>query len=107
MDTVKELNGQFWVFGIILTGICVIQAGLFLRLALKLNKKHNLYTKKDLNRAVKTSIIAVIGPGVNVLFGHVYVRLTGFGDYLYAVRSYRNSNARAYECTTGCCSDRL
>ena len=45
MDAVKNLNGTVWVFASLLIAMVIIQALLFLRLALNFNKKNNLATK--------------------------------------------------------------
>lgn len=65
---VNPLNKVFWIFGIILALFCCLQTLLFLRMAMKLNKKHDLCTKAELKETIKTSAIATIGPGINNLF---------------------------------------
>ncbi len=66
-DAVKNMNGTIWVFACLLIGMVVVQALLFLRLALRFNKQNNLLTRNELGHAAKTGAIAVIGPAISVM----------------------------------------
>lgn len=65
-DVVKSLNGTVWVFAALLIGMVVIQALLFLRLALNFNKKNSLLTKDEISSAARTGAVSVLGPAVSV-----------------------------------------
>lgn len=45
MDAVKSLNGEMWIFASLLIAVVILQAVLFLRLALRVNKKHQFYRR--------------------------------------------------------------
>lgn len=68
MDSMTTVNIIIWIFAIILIGFSFVQAALFVRQALRFNKKHELYTKEDLMSCAKTGLIATIAPGVNTVF---------------------------------------
>lgn len=63
MDTINIMNGTVWVFASLLIAIVVVQALLYLRMALNFNKKHGVLTKAEVGQAAKTGAIAAIGPG--------------------------------------------
>lgn len=63
-----QANTTIWIFAIILVGWTLVQAALFVRLALRFNKKHQVYSNQELKRCVRTGIIAAIGPGINSMF---------------------------------------
>lgn len=67
MDTVKSMNGTIWVFAVILIGMVVVQSLLFLRLALKFNKRNTVITTVELRQAVKTGAISAIGPALSTV----------------------------------------
>ena len=67
-QNISQANTTIWIFAAILVGWTVVQAALFVRLALRFNKKHNLYTSQDLKRCMRTGVIAAIGPGINSMF---------------------------------------
>ncbi len=67
MEAIKSMNGEIWVFASLLVGLVMIQALLFLRLALHFTKKHKLLNKDELNLATRTGLITAIGPAVSVL----------------------------------------
>lgn len=67
MDAVKNLNGEMWIFAALLIGLVVIQAVLFLRLALKQNKKHNYFTKKEINSFLRIGSVSVLGPSCSAM----------------------------------------
>lgn len=67
MEAINNMNGSIWIFAFLLVGMVVVQALLFLRLALNFNKKHNLLTKEEMNLATRTGLITAIGPAVGVL----------------------------------------
>lgn len=54
MDVIKSMNGKIWIFASILIALVVVQAVLFLRLALNTNKKYNILSKSEINQALKT-----------------------------------------------------
>lgn len=61
------MNGTIWVFAGLLVGMVVVQACIFLKLALDYNKKLHVLTKEDIRLATRTGFIAVIGPSFGVL----------------------------------------
>lgn len=67
MDAVKNLNGTVWVFASLLIAMVIIQALLFLRLALNFNKKNNLASKAEIVSAARTGAVSVFGPAVSVV----------------------------------------
>ena len=73
MDAVKNLNGTVWVFASLLIAMVIIQALLFLRLALNFNKKNNLATKAEIVSAARS---IGIDAKVNMQSGVIYVNGT-------------------------------
>ena len=67
MDVIKNMNGTVWVFAALLIGMVLIQSGMFLRLALKMNKKTNAVSKEELSQAYKTGAVSAIGPVFSTL----------------------------------------
>lgn len=67
MDVIKNMNGTVWVFAALLIGMVLIQSGMFLRLALKMNKKTNAVSKEELSQAYKTGAVSAIGPAFSTL----------------------------------------
>lgn len=67
VDAVKNMNGTIWIFAALLIGMVVVQALLFLRLALRFNKQNNLLTRNELSHAARTGAIAVVGPAISVM----------------------------------------
>lgn len=67
LDVVQDLNGTVWVFTAMLIGVVIVQALLFLRMALKFNKKNNLLSRNEITRAARTGAISVAGPAVSVI----------------------------------------
>lgn len=67
LEAAGKLNGTIWVFTAILIGLVLVQSFLFLRLALKFNKKNKLVTKEEVKRAVQTGAISAIGPSFSSL----------------------------------------
>lgn len=67
MDTIATVNGTVWVFAILLIVNVVVQALLFLRLALNFNKKHKVVTQEEIGQAAKTGALAAVGPSISVL----------------------------------------
>ena len=66
-DPVSRLNTLILPFAAILILFVVLQATLFLRHALKFNRKHQLYTASELREAVKTSAVGTIGPAFSAM----------------------------------------
>lgn len=66
-ETVSSMNGTLWIFAILLIAWVIVQSLLFLRLALKYNKKYQLATTKELKSAARTGMVSVIGPSVSVI----------------------------------------
>lgn len=66
-DVIKNVNGTVWVFAALLIGMVIVQAVMFLRLALNFNKKNNLLSKQEVSQAAKTGFISVFGPAVSVV----------------------------------------
>lgn len=65
MEAIKNMNGTIWVFAIILIGLVLVQSFLFLRLALRFNKKHQLASSQELKDAVRVGGIAAVGPSLS------------------------------------------
>lgn len=65
MDAIKQMNPTIWVFAAILIALVLVQSFLFLRLALKFNKKNNLVTKAEIKSAAQTGAIAAFGPSIS------------------------------------------
>lgn len=61
------MNGSAWVFAGILILMVIIQALLFLRMALRFNKKHGVLTGEEVNLAVRTGAIAAVGPALSTI----------------------------------------
>lgn len=66
-EAVKNITAIIWPFAFVLLGFVLVQATLFMRNALKFNKKYNLYSKEDLTSIVKTSAVSTIGPSLSVV----------------------------------------
>lgn len=80
MDEFTKAQVVVWISAIVLVGFCVIQAFLFLRVVLKFNNKHNIYSKSDIKECVKTGLVAVVGPGISTMFmGIAFMALLGSG----------------------------
>lgn len=67
MDVIKKMNGTTWVFAVLLIGMVLVQAALFLRLALRMNKKTGVVSKEELSLAYKTGAVSAIGPAFSSL----------------------------------------
>ena len=67
METIKQLNPTLWVFAAFLIAWVIVQAAMFVRLALDFNKRNNLLTKQEINDCVKIGSTSVIGPAVNAI----------------------------------------
>lgn len=66
-QAVKNVTAAVWPFAIILLGFVLVQSLLFMRNALKFNKKYQLYSKDDLRSIAKSSTISSIGPSFSVV----------------------------------------
>lgn len=66
-EPVAHLNGTIWVFAFILIAFVIIQAAVFLKMALKFNKENKILSDQEVNMAVKTGILSVIGPACSVV----------------------------------------
>ena len=66
-QAVSNVNAVVWPFAIILIGFVLIQATVFLRMALKFNKENNIVSDSDIKTAMKTGGISVIPPAFSVL----------------------------------------
>lgn len=64
-ETVMQLNKYVVFFALIIIAWVIVQCTLFMRLALRFNKKNQLVSKEELKDAVKTGSIAVVGPALN------------------------------------------
>jgi hypothetical protein len=64
-ETVSSMNGTLWIFAVLLIVMVVIQAVLFLKLALRFNAKNKLLTREELKSVARTGAISVIGPGIS------------------------------------------
>lgn len=64
-DVVASMNGKLWIFAALLIGMVGIQALIFLRAALRFNKRNSLLTREELKSAVRSGTISVIGPAIS------------------------------------------
>lgn len=60
--TIETLNPIMWVFAAIIIGAVLIQAFLFLRMALRFNKKNHVLTKEELTRCATTGAVHPSAP---------------------------------------------
>lgn len=67
METVRMMNPTIWLFAAILIVWVIVQAYLFVKLALNFNKRNALMTKAELKNCVKVGSTAVIGPALNAV----------------------------------------
>ena len=67
MDAVKSLNGEMWIFASLLIAVVILQAVLFLRLALRVNKKHQYFTREEIGHFLKMGSLSVPGPAFSVV----------------------------------------
>ncbi len=67
MNVIAEVNKVVLPFAIILISIVIVQAILFLHNALMFNKKHQMFSKEEIQDAMKSSIIGTIGPSFSVI----------------------------------------
>ena len=67
METIKMMNPTIWVFAAILIVWVIVQAGLFVRLALNFNKKNNLMDQAEISNCVKIGATSVVGPAINAI----------------------------------------
>ena len=65
MEAVKNLNGAMWVFAALVIALVILQAYLFLRLALKWNRKKNYFTGSEVKSLLKMGSVSVIGPALS------------------------------------------
>lgn len=72
MSTIEKLNPIMWVFAAVIIGAVLVQTFLFLRMALRFNKKNHVLTKEELIRCATTGAVASIGPS----FSSVVVALS-------------------------------
>lgn len=66
-EAVSNVNAVVWPFAIILIAFVIIQATIFLRMALKFNKENKVVSDGDIKTAMKTGGISVIPPAFSVL----------------------------------------
>ena len=66
-EVVSNVTHVLWPFACILLGFVCVQALIFMRNALKFNKKYNLYSKAELVEIAKISSVATIGPSLSVV----------------------------------------
>jgi hypothetical protein len=77
-ETVSSMNGTLWIFAILLIGMVVIQAVLFLKIALRFNRKNKLLTREELKSVARTGAISVIGPGIsNIVIALSLIAMVG------------------------------
>ena len=65
MEAIKHMHGTLGIFAIILICLVLAQSFLFLRLAMRFNRKHKLVSDEEVKEAVSTGAVAAIGPSVN------------------------------------------
>ena len=66
-EVVSNVTHVLWPFACVLLGFVCVQALIFMRNALKFNKKYNLYSKAELVEIAKISSVATIGPSLSVV----------------------------------------
>ncbi|SHK61084.1 DUF5058 family protein [Hespellia stercorisuis] len=66
-QAVQNVTNIIWPFAIILLSFVVVQAVLFMKNALRFNKKYSLYSSKDLKSIAKSSAVSSIGPSFSVV----------------------------------------
>lgn len=64
-DVIASMNGTLWIFAALLIGMVIVQALIFLRAALRFNKRNNLVTSEELKSAARSGTISVIGPAIS------------------------------------------
>lgn len=64
---IQQVNGEMWIFAALLIGIVIIQAVIFLRLALKWNKRKNYFSDTEVHSLLKLGSVSVIGPSMSVM----------------------------------------
>lgn len=64
-DTVSSMNGTLWIFAALLIGMVLIQTSIFVRMALKFNKKNKVVTDAEIKSAIKAGSVSVIGPAIS------------------------------------------
>lgn len=67
MSAIQILNPIVWVFAVVLICFVIFQSILFLRHALRFNKKHQVLTDKEVKDAMQTGAVSVIGPAFSIL----------------------------------------
>ena len=60
MEAIKNMNGTLWIFAIILICLVLAQSFLFLRLAMRFNRKHKLVSDEEVKEAVSTGAVAAM-----------------------------------------------
>lgn len=113
MSDLSNAQLWIWIFAIILVGFTWVQAFLFLRVALRFNKKHNIFTKEELMTAAKTGATASLGPGINTVFlglsmisliggGYTFMRCGVIGAPMFELMIIEYaSNFLGYDTTSG------
>lgn len=77
-EVVKSMNGTIWIFAALLIAIVLLQAYLFLRLALRYNKKYQLVSQSELKEAAKVGALSTIGPSLsNIVVALGLISLVG------------------------------
>ncbi len=72
MNIIAEVNKVVLPFAIILISIVIVQATLFLHNALMFNKKHQMFSKEEIQDAMKSGVLAgfpCVDLKVNLVFG--------------------------------------
>lgn len=64
-ETISSMNGTLWVFAGLLIAMVVVQAVIFLRAALRFNKKNSLVTSDEIKSAARTGTVSVFGPSIS------------------------------------------
>ena len=66
--SIVAINQELRPFAVLLVGWTIVQAMLFVRLALKLNRKHELLDRREMKDCIQTGSVSVIGPALNAGF---------------------------------------
>ena len=66
-ETISGMNGTLWIFTALIIGMVIVQSFLFLRMALRFNKKNQLLSNEEIKSAARTGTVSVIGPAISAM----------------------------------------
>lgn len=67
MGIISKINGELWIFTCMLIGVVIIQATIFLRMALKYNRKYQVLTNEEVKNCMKVGSVSVLAPALSVV----------------------------------------